>query len=538
MITLNNINPTQKVEQVRSITKNDKVERSNFATTQYNYQGIVNCVRNSNNTITITYNDQNQVDTNVKLATNQNWHGQEMTNDGNGLWSITINAPAPGQSIQYKFIVNGQWTNGNYEANNIPTITQEGATNEIYTSPEANYQGIVNCVRNSNNTITITYNDQDQVDTNVKLTTNLNWHGQEMTYKGNGLWSITINAPAPGQSIQYKFIVNGQWTNGNYEANNIPTITQEGATNEIYTSPNTAGTLFTAQVVNCSDVFLNQQPGDNTGALATLSQGTIVDVIGMSGHWYKVSYNGQIGYIYSQYLSETTGNNFKGKVTYNDNKMTINGQTTAQNNQTSQAIIDKANEICANATTNVEKAKAIYVWIAENITYDNAVDNALEAGENVSEQSTATYTFNNRTGICLGFAELYADMCRAEGIQVRVINGWAGNPGPNDGHAWNEVYLPSLGTSTGWVSVDTTFASGAYEHGYSTSNSNVILDPNSSWDYFNDPANLDTGSQHHVVQNIQTQGYGAISSSQNTQTNKNSIINKLKNHIKKVVNQK
>lgn len=129
-------------------------------------------------------------------------------------------------------------------------------------------------------------------------------------------------------------------------------------------------------------------------------------------------------------------------------------------------------------------------------------------------------------------------MCRAEGIQVRVINGWAGNPGPNDGHAWNEVYLPSLGTSTGWVSVDTTFASGAYEHGYSTSNSNVILDPNSSWDYFNDPANLDTGSQHHVVQNIQTQGYGAISSSQNTQTNKNSIINKLKNHIKKVVNQK
>lgn len=474
MISINNIKPTQNVQQMRQVTKNSRVEKNNFVTAKPNLQGVVNCVRNSNGTITITYYDSTQKDTSVGLTTSaMYWSAKNMTNEGNGLWSITIKSPAAGQTLQYQFIVNGNWTRGNYKQNNIPSALQGTIKNNSYTAP----------------------------------------------------------------------------------------------------SQNAAATLFTAKVVNCSNTSLNQQPRDNAESLATLSQGTTVDVIGMNGHWYKVSYDGQVGYVNSQYLSETSGNNFKGEIVYDQTGLIVDGQTPAQNNQTSQAIINKANEICANATTNVEKAKAIYVWIAQNISYNYQTENALNNNENVAVQSTATYTFNHRSGICEGYSELYADMCRAEGLQVRLINGISnGGLGNNwAGHAWNQVYLPSLGTPTGWVNVDCTFAASAYTStsdqgaGEPKGNLSYILNPNTETsyitgvtkktignetittthyrtfghlDYFNNPTNFNAS---HKEQSIQSQGFGEVQNN-NTQvtpiknTSKTTVGSKIKNSIKKIIN--
>lgn len=301
-------------------------------------------------------------------------------------------------------------------------------------------------------------------------------------------------------------------------------------------------TLFTAQIVNCQSANFTKEANSNSTTLAILPEGTEVNVLGMSNNFYKVSYKGTVGYISYQYLSETAGNNFNGKVTYDNQNIMYNGESVNQLNETSPAIVNMANKICANATTNVEKAKAIYVWIAQNISYSTSIENAINNNTATPNESTATYTFNHRTGICEGYAQLYADMCRAEGLQVRVISGLSnGGSGENwGGHAWNQVYLPSLGTSTGWVNVDCTFASSAYTPiskggaGMSKSNTSYILNPNTitkavtsvttkqvgntiytttnyrTWghlDYFNNPENF---NKSHIYLSTINQGFATV----------------------------
>lgn len=300
--------------------------------------------------------------------------------------------------------------------------------------------------------------------------------------------------------------------------------------------------LFTAKIVNCKYAHFTKEATSNSSTLALLPEGIEVNVLGMNNNFYKVSYKGNIGYINYQYLSETTGNNFNGQVTYDNQHIIYNGESINQLNETSPAIVNMANKVCANATTNVEKAKAIYVWIAQNISYSKSIENALDNNTATPNESTATYTFNHRTGICEGYAQLYADMCRAEGLQVRVVSGLSnGGSGDNwGGHAWNQVYLPSLGTSTGWVNVDCTFASSAYTPrseggaGMSKSNTSYILNPNTiteavtsvttkqvgntiytttnykTWgnlDYFNNPENF---NKSHIYQSIVNQGFATI----------------------------
>lgn len=359
-------------------------------------------------------------------------------------------------------------------------------------------------------------------------------------------------------------------------------------------------TLYEANVVNCNEVYIRSTPEEsNANIVDQVKAGTTLKVIGMSQNYYKVYYNGIIGYVNSEYLSQvikdrtsyqinykvggapqsqeqevySVGKDFEGEVTYNTNTP-VNGQTVAQEEETSPAIANMAHEICKDKTTNVEKAKAIYQWIAQNITYDNNLENEQKAGQlsqsQFAEQSTAVYTFNNRTGICEGFSALYNDMCRAVGLEVRTVTGYT-NGGLNSnkwgGHAWNQVYLPSLG---GWINVDCTLASDAYTPvseggaGMPKSDLNYIFNPNTiteiqlssktvyidgqpytetsdkTWgnlDYFNNPEHFNTT---HRGGTIQTQGFAAVIPNSETITisKPRIIVKKIKDTFNKIVSNK
>lgn len=74
--------------------------------------------------------------------------------------------------------------------------------------------------------------------------------------------------------------------------------------------------IFGFGVVRESDVCLREGPGYSTGVVGIVQQGTRMDILSVSGQWYKVSGGGAVGYIHSDYLALNGGvaDRFPGSV--------------------------------------------------------------------------------------------------------------------------------------------------------------------------------------------------------------------------------
>lgn len=59
--------------------------------------------------------------------------------------------------------------------------------------------------------------------------------------------------------------------------------------------------------INGSDVRMRSAAGTSASILATYPVGTRMQVLGVSGEWYKVSYNGAVGYVHSDYFALNGG---------------------------------------------------------------------------------------------------------------------------------------------------------------------------------------------------------------------------------------
>jgi transglutaminase-like putative cysteine protease len=119
-----------------------------------------------------------------------------------------------------------------------------------------------------------------------------------------------------------------------------------------------------------------------------------------------------------------------------------------------------------------EQAKAIAVWIAAHVAYDNysysamtgvKVSNRLQKGEQSAEE-----VFKTRIGTCEGYANLYSKMLEMARIQNEQVHGFALDGLRNNaealkqikrekiGHVWNKVNIPG---HRGGVLVDITWMS-------------------------------------------------------------------------------
>ena len=99
----------------------------------------------------------------------------------------------------------------------------------------------------------------------------------------------------------------------------------------------------------------------------------------------------------------------------------------AKNEETPQAV---ARIICEGLETDIEKARAIFDWLAFNIAYDTSY--SVHSGESA---------FKKRKGVCQGYAELFLLMAQEVGLTARMITGIGFGDG-RGGHAWNVVELP------------------------------------------------------------------------------------------------
>ena len=130
---------------------------------------------------------------------------------------------------------------------------------------------------------------------------------------------------------------------------------------------------------------------------------------------------------------------------------------------TPESVTDSIEKLAAYLTepaeNDLEKARAIYRWITQNIAYD------VESFFSGSYKSTnPENVLVSRSSICHGYSNLFERLGKQVGLEVITISGWAkgysysiGEPiigGTN--HAWNAIKM-----NEGWYLIDSTWGAGA-----------------------------------------------------------------------------
>lgn len=135
-----------------------------------------------------------------------------------------------------------------------------------------------------------------------------------------------------------------------------------------------------------------------------------------------------------------------------------------------------AKKISSNFSTDEDKVKAAFYWLATNINYDIAAVNSSKKQYHFKYTDEAdkqrkikaiqnTFideTFLNRKGVCEEYALSLKKICDLLNITCRVINGNVrvdaseiGKIEKSTNHAWNLVYLNKK-----WIFMDATWAAG------------------------------------------------------------------------------
>lgn len=127
--------------------------------------------------------------------------------------------------------------------------------------------------------------------------------------------------------------------------------------------------------------------------------------------------------------------------------------------RTFREIAELTQSLTAGKTTETEKARAIFEWVAENIEYDHTAfeywlmqrrgDRLTEEQDTRLTQSGSTgYAFYNRRAICSGYANLANFMLRLAGLPSAYIAGEASNLP----HAWSAACADGR-----WIIFDATW---------------------------------------------------------------------------------
>lgn len=124
-------------------------------------------------------------------------------------------------------------------------------------------------------------------------------------------------------------------------------------------------------------------------------------------------------------------------------------------------------EITENGMTDLEKERAAYHWLVENVDYDWSHMDVLD--ETVRRAYGPYGGLVDRSAVCLGYATSFQLLMDMSGVECITIVG-AGSNSTAD-HAWNMVRLNGE-----WYCVDVTWDANGREH---------LGDAYAAWRYFN-----------------------------------------------------
>jgi len=115
--------------------------------------------------------------------------------------------------------------------------------------------------------------------------------------------------------------------------------------------------------------------------------------------------------------------------------------------------------LCDSIDTDLEKVRAIYVWICHNISYDMDFDRSKYRPV---DSEVLNYVMKYRRGICQHYATLFHAMCKHVGLKTENIAGSSRHKGEDAifPHGWNSididgsVYMIDATWSAGYVRND------------------------------------------------------------------------------------
>ncbi|MBK8610544.1 MAG: hypothetical protein IPL84_11550 [Chitinophagaceae bacterium] len=118
------------------------------------------------------------------------------------------------------------------------------------------------------------------------------------------------------------------------------------------------------------------------------------------------------------------------------------------------------NVVSKKFSDKIDRARAIYYWIAHHIKYD-----VKAARTNNTAKNTPTEVLLNRSAVGIGFASLFQDMCSSADIRCLTVDGFVKNNTDQIGdkdveinHSWAVVQLGQ--SPEDWYYVDPAFGSG------------------------------------------------------------------------------
>lgn len=136
--------------------------------------------------------------------------------------------------------------------------------------------------------------------------------------------------------------------------------------------------------------------------------------------------------------------------------------TLAKNlNYSGDSIEELAKLLALNVTTETEKARIIYAWIAQHIAYDLTAYNDAVYNDKYPDVEAVT-VFGDRQTICAGYSNLYFALAEAMNLESAIVIGHAKGATPNlerfqdVNHSWNAVKIDGE-----WYLLDATWGAGS-----------------------------------------------------------------------------
>lgn len=158
-----------------------------------------------------------------------------------------------------------------------------------------------------------------------------------------------------------------------------------------------------------------------------------------------------------------------------------------------------SDSICENIDTDYDKLYALAEYVAENYYYDNDA----KANGVTDETICIAHTLETKRTVCMGYANLFAALCQAQGLECYIAHGGAVVTGTFESnndvrlHEWNVAVLDGkiIWIDTLWNTTN-SYRDGKYNYG--------SVDA----DYFD--LDNDTLAQNHRADRIEKRDYFSV----------------------------
>ncbi len=127
-----------------------------------------------------------------------------------------------------------------------------------------------------------------------------------------------------------------------------------------------------------------------------------------------------------------------------------------------------ASQITDGIRTDSLKVRAIYEWVTDNIAYDIDLFNEMniKTAEEYAAVQKSEKVIQRKKGVCMGYTNLFQDLCIASGIKAYSVPGYCKSIDPRtnamifspERHSWNAVRINNR-----WYLCDPTWGAGAID---------------------------------------------------------------------------